>query len=269
MTWPRRPALLMLCLCALGGVECIRGQQSTAAQETGSKIWVGRYQEIEEYLRTAECLDVEKLPATSITSRCVFRPGGPVARMAWMPLPPGIYRGFFTSYKTQIAAYELDKLLKMDMVAPTVERQVQGVTGAATLWVENLVGYGNGEAPPGEANRIAWDKQVARMTMFDALIGNRNRNINPNVLRDGAGNLILIDHTRAFGLTTEISPQLNRIEKDFWDRVLGLTRKDLDSKLGTWLDEKQIAAILERRERMKVAIDGLIAEKGAAAVVLR
>jgi hypothetical protein len=219
-------------------------------------------------LRTAECLDVEKLPATSITRRCVFRPGGPVARMAWMTLPPGIYRGFFTSYKTQIAAYELDKLLKMDMVPPTVERQVQGVTGAATLWVENLVGDGMGEAPPGEANRIAWDKQVARMTMFDALIGNRNRNVNPNVLRDGAGNLILIDHTRAFGLTTEVPP-LSRIEKASWDRALALTRKEFDSKLGSWLDEKQITAILERREKMKTEIDRLIAEKGEAAVMLR
>jgi hypothetical protein len=104
--------------------------------------------------------------------------------------------------------------------------------------------------------------------MFDALIGNRNRNVNPNVLRDGAGNLILIDHTRAFGLTTEVPP-LSRIEKASWDRALALTRKEFDSKLGSWLDEKQITAILERREKMKTEIDRLIAEKGEAAVMLR
>jgi hypothetical protein len=264
MTWSRRHALLTLCLCTLGGIECIRGQQSTAVQETSSKIWVGRYQEIDEYLRTAECVTLE---SDRRPVRCVLRPGGPVARMAWMPLPPGIYRGFFTSYKTAIAAYELDKLLKMDMVAPSVERQLQGITGAATLWVEK-VDVWKGDAPPGEANRVAWEKQVARMTMFDVLIGNRDRN-QDTALRDGAWNLILLDHTRAFGLTTELSPQLSRIEKDSWDRVLGLTRKELDTKLGPWLDEKQISAILDRRERMKAAIDALIADKGAAAVVLR
>ena len=86
---------------------------------------------------------------------------------------PGIYRGFFTSYKAQIAAYELDKLLKMDMVPPTVERQLQGNTGAATLWVENVDDVEGRRAAPGEANRREWDKQLARMTMFDALIGNR------------------------------------------------------------------------------------------------
>jgi hypothetical protein len=265
--WPRQRALLMLCLCALLGLECIRAQQPIAAQETSSKIWVGRYQEIEEYLRTAECVNLVKLGADIELRRCVLRPGGPVARIAWKTLN-GIYRGFFTSYKSEIAAYELDKLLKLDMVPPTVERQLQGVNGAATLWVEKVDDLKGDPSPPSEVSRVAWDKQLARMTMFDALIGNRDRN-QANVLRDGAWNLILLDHDRAFGLTTELSRPLSRIEKDSWDRVLALTRKELDAKLGPWLDEKQIGAVLDRRERMKAAIDALIADKGAAAVVLR
>ena len=261
----RRGALTALCL-SLWGFES-PGAAQTAAQGTNAKIWVGRYQEIEEYLRTAECLSIEELGPSTSTLRCVLRPGGPVARIAWLVLPPGIYRGFFTSYKTQIAAYELDRLLKMDMVPPTVERRLQGNTGAATLWVENVETW-KGEAPPGEANRAEWAKQVARMRMFDTLIGNLDRN-QASVLRDGAWNLILLDHIRAFGPTTELSRQVSRIEGDFWDRVQGLTRKELDAKLGPWLDKNQIAAILDRRERMKVEIDRLIAEKGAAAVVLR
>ena len=59
--------------------------------------------------------------------------------MAWRTLPPGIYRGFRESYKSEIAAYELDKLLKMDMVPPTVERQIDGSNGAAQQWVEHVV----------------------------------------------------------------------------------------------------------------------------------
>ena len=264
----RRRALVVLCLSTMAGLESLRAEQSSSstAQGTSSKIWVGRYQEIEEYLKTAECLSIEKLGPMG-TTRCVIRPGGPVARMAWLALPPGTYRGFFTSYKTQIAAYELDKILKMDMLPPTVERQLQGNTGAATLWVENVDTW-KGDGPPSEVNRAEWDKQLARMTMFDALIGNRDRN-QAQVLRDGAWNLILLDHTRAFGPVTEISRPLSRIDRDYWNRVLALTRKDLDARLRPWLDENQIAAILDRRERMKTEIDRLIAEKGAAAVVLR
>ena len=46
--------------------------------------------------------------------------------MAWRAVQPGVDRGFRENYKTEIAAYELDKLLKMDMVPPSVERQIQG-----------------------------------------------------------------------------------------------------------------------------------------------
>jgi hypothetical protein len=264
MLCQRQCTLVVLCMSALSCLGSGSGAaQSPSTQQSSAKIWVGRYQEIEEYLRTAECLNIERLPPM----RCALRPGGPVARMAWLVLPPGIHRGFFTSYKAQIAAYELDKLLKMDMVPPTVERQVQGSTGAATLWVENADIW-KGDAPPPETNRSEWNKQVARMRMFDVLIGNRNRN-QANVLLDRAGNLILLDHVNAFGSVTDISPPLSQIDRDYWDRILALTRTGLDAKLRPWLDETQITAILERRDRMKAEIDRLIAEKGAAAVVLR
>jgi hypothetical protein len=263
----RHGALVVLCLSALSCLESGAAQSPSApARQSSAKIWVGRYQEIEEYLKTAECLSLENLGPTYLW-RCVLRPGGPVARMAWKPLPPGIYRGFFTSYKTEIAAYELDRLLKLDMVPPTVERQLQGNTGAATLWVENVTPW-KSDGPPGDVNRAEWDKQLARMTMFDALIGNRDRN-QDSVLRDGAWSLILLDHDQAFGSATEISRPLTRVERDFWDRVLALTRKDLDARLRPWLDEHQITAMLERRDRMKAEIEKLIADKGAAAVVLR
>jgi hypothetical protein len=262
----RHCALVVLCLSAL---SCLGSgaAQAPSTEASNAKIWVGRYREIEEYLKTAECVNLESLGANMDHARCILRPGGPVARMAWMVLPPGVYRGFVTSYKTQIAAYELDRLLKMDMVPPSVERQLQGKTGAATLWVENVDTW-KGEIPPSEVNRPTWDKQVARIAMFDALIGNRERN-QANILRDKAWNLILLDHTRAFGLATNISPPLSRIEREFWDRLLALTRKDLDAKLRPWLDEQQITAMLERRDKMKTEIEKLIAEKGASAVVLR
>jgi hypothetical protein len=51
--------------------------------------------------------------------------------------------------------------------------------------------------------------------------------------------------------------------------VLALTRKELDARLRPWLNEAEIAAILERRDRIKAEIDRLIAERGTATVVLR
>lgn len=133
----RRLALLLGCLPALFVLVSFSLDQpaSSTSPGPGSKTWVGRYLEVEEYLRTAECVAMENIgpglpPALR---RCVLRPGGPVSRMAWKPLLPGVYRGFRESYKSDIAAYELDKLLKMDMVPPAVERELQGHKGAAVF----------------------------------------------------------------------------------------------------------------------------------------
>ena len=48
----RGVAVFLVCLAPLVGCE----GQPGFTQGLGSKIWVGRYQEIEEYLRTGECV---------------------------------------------------------------------------------------------------------------------------------------------------------------------------------------------------------------------
>ena len=242
----RRSVLLLVWLPALFG----QGPPAPRA-EHGAKIWVGRYREIEEYLRTAECVSVERLGAGRL-ARCTLRPGGPVARMAWRPLPPGVHRGFRESYRAEIAAYELDKLLKLDMVPPSVERQMEGNSGAAQLWVEDVTGW-NANASPGESNKAHWERQVVRMRMFDDLIGNADRN-QGNILYDDAWNLILLDHSRAFGEGVRLPQKLDRVDEALWARIESLTRPQLDAALGVWLGGSEIKALLDRRDRMRAEI---------------
>ncbi len=245
----RRAAVPLLLLPALLGHE-----RAGSTEQSDAKIWVGRYQEIEEYLRTAECVSKTTF-GPSRAARCNLPAGGPVARMAWRPLPPGVYRGFRESYKAEIAAYEVDKLLKLDMVPPTVERQLEGTTGAAQVWVENIVGLKDSSSPE-EATRAKWENQLLRMAMFDDLIGYRDRNLG-NTLRDASWQLILIDHSRAFTATSELPRKLTRIDRALWDTMEKLTRAQLDTVLKPWLDENEIAAVVERRERMRAEIKSL------------
>ena len=62
--------------------------------------------------------------------------------MAWKVLPPGTYNGFHESYKTEIAAYEMDKLLDLNMVPPTIERTIDKQTGAAVMWINGTKNFG-------------------------------------------------------------------------------------------------------------------------------
>jgi hypothetical protein len=229
-------------------------EQTGSAEKVSAKTWVGHHQEIEAALRTEECVRMEVFPPVYV-SRCTFRSGGPVARMAWRPLRPGPDRGFRESYKTEIAAYELDKLLKMDMVPPTVEREIQGKAGGAQLWVEKIVDA-TGPEPTDAESRAHWDAQLTRMAMFDNLIGNRERNTR-TMLRDDGWNLILIDHSRAFGAGTELHHKMARIDDEVWAKIDALTRSQLDAALRGWLDASEIDAILKRREAMRAEIQRL------------
>ena len=103
-----------------------------AQAPANAKIWVDRAPEIESYLKTAEVVGMEELK-TGVTRprRAKLAPGGPVDAMAWKPIRPGRYTGYWESYKSEIAAYELDKFLGLGMIPPTVEKRVNGEVGFA------------------------------------------------------------------------------------------------------------------------------------------
>jgi hypothetical protein len=247
----RTVATILVCVFALpgGGLP--------SAQARSAKTWVGRHQEIEDYLRTADCVSM-KWFAPNSSARCTLRPGGPIAAMAWRPLvpgPPGVRQGFRENYQAEIVAYELDKLFTMDMVPPTVERQIQGTKGNAQQWVEDVVDATDPRRPEGR-DRMQWDRDVLRMTMFDMLIGNQDRN-RRNMLRDDAWNLILIDHSRAFGTGVARVGKLTAVDRELWTKIEALTRTQLDKALGAWLDPGQIEAILARRDLMRAEVNAL------------
>jgi hypothetical protein len=230
-----------------------------------SRQWVGQESGIEEHLRSAEVISLEEI-GTGVTRprRAHLSPAEPVESLVWKPLPPGVRGGHWESYKSEIAAYELDKLLEMHMVPPVVERRVKGETGAAVMWLEGIksVKQIGGKVPSGPE----WGKAARRMLTFDNLIANPDRNAG-NILIGAPGNFILIDHSRAF-LTDNRINRIERVDADLWIRITALTREDLDRVLGPWLDGKAIDAVVERRGRMAAAVDKLVAKKGRAAVIV-
>jgi hypothetical protein len=138
-------------------------------------------------------------------------------------------------------------------------------TGAAVMWLESVksVKEIGGKVPTGEV----WGKPIRKMLMFDNLIANPDRNAG-NMLLGNPGNLILIDHSRAFITDTDLVKKVERVDAELWDRMKALTRPDLSRVLGLWLDEDAIDAIIERRNRMEKAVDKLVAKKGAALVII-
>ena len=278
MRLPRHAANLAVCLAvgvlATLGLEALahaQAPQAAPAAGASTKTWVGRAAEFEAYLKTAEVVKVEDI-GVGVTKpkRAHLAPGGLCESAAWKPIRPGMYSGFWESYKAEIAAYEIDKLLGLDMVPPTVEKRVNNDTGAAIQWVEQTRSFKQlgGVPQPPPTHFDSFNRQMARAKMFDNLIGNRDPNLG-NWLVDPAWNLVLIDHTRALTNFNDRVHKLQRIDAALWEKMQGLTEEALAAAVGPWLGGREIKAILERRKRMAADIEQLVKEKSEAEVFFR
>jgi hypothetical protein len=234
-------------------------QAQAAPTAVSAKIWLGRNAEFEDFLRKTPFTKISEVPiGVTRPKRGYFAPGGLAESAAWKILPPGRPNGYWESYKSEIAAYELDKLLGMDMVPPTVEKRVDGEPGAAILWVKPVRGWKEVENLPKPEK---WNRQAVRMKMFDNLICNIDRNAG-NLIVDPDWNLYLIDHSRAFITDKKLPFTMVRIDQELWERMLALDEPGLTTALGSWLDRGSIRAMLRRRDAMKVIIDGMVKKLG-------
>jgi hypothetical protein len=246
--------LLVAALCAAPILALAQAPASAS-----SKVWLGRQAEIEEFLRTAPVQKFEDIPiGVTKPRRGYFEPGGLVASIAWKVLPPARRKGYFESYKSEIAAYELDKVLALDMVPVVVEKRIKHETGAAIMWVEHVRGWKeviNRPKPP------AFEREMVRMRMFDNLICNKDRNMG-NLLFDDEWNLILIDHSRAFIDSRELPAEMPLIDRTLWQNMTALDESTLKNAIGKWVGRYEIRAMLERRDRMRQVIDKMVLERG-------
>jgi len=236
-------------------------------QAIGSKVWIGRYAEFEEFLRTGTIERVDKIPVgVTKPERGFFAPGGLAASAAVKHLPMGQRAGFWEAYKSEIAAYELDRLLGLDMVPPTVERRVGSDLASVQLWVEGcrvLKDVDQKQCP----KPVEWAIQVCRQRVFDNLVSNIDRNAG-NMLVDGEWNIILIDHSRAFGSDRmPFMKEMTRVDRAFFERLKALDEASVMKRVRPWvLGDGTARAILKRRDKIVAQFERLARERGEAVV---
>jgi hypothetical protein len=249
-------------------------QQPAASDAPQSaKIWVGREAEIENYLRTVKVVKLSDLQ-TGVTHprKATLPPGGPVEFFAWKVIPAGWYEGFWENYQSEIAAYELDKVLELHMIPPTVERDYNRERGAAVMWASPTKTFrdfgtkGAPDAPPKYA--AEWARQIVKAKMFDNLINNTDPNLG-NWLVDPAWNLMLIDHTRAFRPGKNMIHEMTRVDADLWKHMQGLTEASIQASIGKWVMRGEAKSLIERRDKMQQIIDALVKAHGEAAVFMK
>jgi hypothetical protein len=270
-----RAALRHAGLVFLAGLSFAPFLFAQAPASSGSKIWIGREKEFEDYIKTAEIVSVKDIGiGVTKPQKATLAPGGLVGAITWKLLPPGRKQGYWESYKSEIAAYELDKLLGLGMVPPTVEKRYKGDLGAAVMWCENVKSFKDTGGPPKNIppqQVLRWNKQIIRTKMFDNLIYNMDPNLG-NWLVDPDWNLILIDHTRSFTTEKKMAHEdMKRIDTELWAKMDALTEESLQAAVGEWIGKREIRALLERRDKIREIIAGLVKTTagGEAAVFVK
>ena len=141
----------------------------------------------------------------------------------------GTELNFKDTYKFNIAAYRLARLLGIRNLPVTVERKVQGKTCAVDWWVDDVM--------MDEAKRVkskrqapdieAWNEQMYLVRVFDQLIFNVDRNLT-NLLILNDWEIVMIDHSRSFRLahTLENPKNLVRCDRTLLQNLRALKRDD-------------------------------------------
>jgi hypothetical protein len=231
-------------------------------------VWIGRHAEFEEYLKTAPIVRIQDVPiGVTHPRRASFAPGGLAASAAVKNIPMGLSMGFWESYKSEIAAYELDRLLELDMVPPTVERRVEKVLMAVQLWVEDCRALKNVDQTQ-RPDPADWNRQVYRQRVFDNLIANIDENAG-NILVDPAWRLVLIDHSRAFAKNDmPFEKQMTHIDRPLFEKLKALDEATLMARIRPWLlNDGSVRAILKRRDKIVQAFEKLTLERGESNVI--
>lgn len=258
----RIPVLALVVLASAS----LSGQTVIPASEPGkcSLVWAGHESEIEQLLKEGKVAKLEDIPVGVTKPQRATLESSPM-RFAWKPLMPGYSRGFMESYKAEIAAYRLDRMLDLNMVPPIVERNMNGRNGAAVLWVENTRGWSVEKPPQGPEPK--WSLQLTRMKMFDLLIANIDRN-QGNLIYDHDWHLFLIDHSRAFTGKKDLKgmAELGRVDRKLWEKMAALTLEELDRGLEKWVGNNEKKALLARRDVMAKNIAAMVAKRGEQSV---
>ena len=182
----------------------------------------------------------------------------------------GTELNFKDSYKFNIAAYRLDKIMDLNMIPVSVVRKVAGKTSAVTWWVDDKMfddvdRKKQGIEPP---NQDDWNKQMYVVRVFDQLIYNTDRNLG-NLVIDKQWRMWMIDHTRAFRLQTKLLNEKNLVmcDRKLLANMRKLDQETLEEQLLPFLTKGEVKAMLTRRDLIVRFFDNAVKEKGEGAVL--
>jgi hypothetical protein len=169
-------------------------------------------------------------------------------------------RDFKDSWKFNVAAYRLAKLLHLTYMVPvSVARPFDGKPAAFTWWIDDVAmdereRVSKGIQPP---DIPRWNEQMDTIRIFDQLIYNMDRS-QENLLIATDWNVWMIDHTRAFRKwkTLRNPAAITHCNPDLLHWLKALRRPDVAEAMGDLLTPEEIDGLMARRDLIVQKLEG-------------
>ncbi len=247
------------------------------AQFTDEEI--AQREKIEELLKTADIIKAEEIGEGVTKPWQLYLKKGEEEFSGCWKNPQGVKKGHLEGWQYEIAAYRMDKLLGLNMIPPTVEREFEGKKGSLQLWIEtefSLLDVMEQGIPLPDKNPEATifnrGKYLARA--FDSLIANDDRT-QQNVRYTKDWRVILIDHSRAFRSKKKYQKRLlygkrglkekklfRQLPHSFVEKVKALEYDNIKNVVDSYLTDEEINAVLARKKLLLAEIEEIINEMG-------
>jgi hypothetical protein len=219
----------------------------------------------EEFLKTAEIIGQKQQESREAVTKpwdLTLEKNG-VTRKALWKNAEGRMGGFIENWRWEIAAYRLDKYLGLNMISPTVEKKFRGERGSCQLWVDYWIKarHKNEQKIKVPSYKVFYYNRANYLRWaFDNLIANEDRH-SWNIFIKKDWQIILPDHSRCFRTSNKFTKSLIYTEKHkegpkimkelpraFVEKLESLNFELIRDNVGEYLTEKEINAVLLRRD---------------------
>ena len=175
-----------------------------------------------------------------------------------------------SSYKHELAAYELSKLLGVDVIPPVVARRIENIPGSLQIMIEGCITESERQkqylAP---SDPQAFSDAIAEIRVLEHLTHCERSDLGDLLIHKDDWKVCRVDFAEAFSPKAELLAEadIHRCSRRLYSGLKSTPDSAIREALKAHLEGPEVEALLARRKLILSRLDALIKEKGEAAVL--